>query len=190
MSIRKLVQRGFLGLCMATLLAPVMAHTTLADDKVTQDIGTGGELEAYVADVSLGAVFYSNDQQSSSGTLVLNVDDPRGSSEGWNVTIASSDFVYGGTSTTGKDIPVTGFAFTANGTVSKTAGQDIDQTGGPSTGTISGASLETAQMVISANEGFGSGTYTESLPVALVIPPLSQVGTYTATLTVTITSGP
>ena len=53
-----------------------------------------------------------------------------------------------------------------------------------------GGSLDTAREVILAGVGSGSGAYTQNLPVNLDIPAQSQTGTYIATLTIAITSGP
>ena len=88
-----------------------------------------------------------------------------------------------------QNIPASGFAITSVNTPTVVAGQAIG-VGGPLAVGAAAASLDVARTPIRANEGFGSGSYAQTLPVSLAIPALSQAGTYTATLTVSITSGP
>jgi hypothetical protein len=184
---------GFVGaLAISTaLVAPTFAAPAV--DTVSQQITSGGSLSASVANATMSSVSYSNTAGSSTGTLDLSVSDPRGTSLGWNVTIQSTDFVRTGsllTNTNAHDIPVSGFTIVSLGTPVATAGQAVDATGGPKVGSVTGLDLSAPRKTISANAGFGSGNYTESIPVSLVIPAMSQTGTYVATLTVTISSAP
>lgn len=176
---------GFVGAIAigATMIMPALAVGPTVDS-VTQVI-TGGTMTASVANASMTSVQYSNTAVSSTGTLVLSVSDPRGTSVGWKVSIQSSDFVWGGTgNANAKNIPGTGFAITTVNTPLVAAGQAVDPVGGPLALSSAAAPLDQARTTITANAGFGSGNYTQSLPVSLVIPALSQTGTYTATLTV------
>ena len=50
--------------------------------------------------------------------------------------------------------------------------------------------LDTPRQVLYATAGYGNGSYTQALNVSLTIPELSRVGTYTGTLTTTITAAP
>jgi len=50
--------------------------------------------------------------------------------------------------------------------------------------------LDTPRKTISATAAYGSGTYSQALGITLTIPAMSHVGTYTGTLTTTITSAP
>ena len=170
----------------ATIAAPAFATT---NDSVTQVI-TGGSLTASITAATLTSVTYSNVLQTNSGSLTLNVSDARGTSQGWNVTVSSSDFVYqvGGPSANPTDIPATGFSILTPGAPSMVAGQAVDGSNGPVAGT--GGALSSARQVISSAADYGSGDYTQQLPVSLAIPALSQTGTYVATLTVNVSSGP
>lgn len=169
----------------STLIAPV-----LGADSVTQVITGGGALSTSVADASMGGIAYSNSAGSTSGSLTLSVNDPRGTSAGWNVTLQSGDFIYGGApNANAQNIPAGGFAITAVNTPTMTAGQAVG-VGGPLAVASGAASLDAARTTIRANAGFGSGAYSQTLPVSLAIPAMSQAGTYTATLTVSVTSGP
>lgn len=183
------LKRTVLGAAGAVALTAAIAMPSFAQDTVTQEItGNAGDLSAVVADATMSPVAYNNEAQGSTGNLVLSVDDGRGTSEGWHVTISSSDFVYGGASTLGIAIPATGFVITTPGTPVLVLGQPVDGTGGPNAGI--GGSLNAARETISAEVGFGSGTYTQQLPVTLAIPAFSQTGTYVADLTVLISSAP
>ncbi len=60
---------------------------------------------------------------------------------------------------------------------------------GPEASVTSGT-LNTARKVISAGATYGVGTYTQSLGVSLSVPADSRAGTYTSTLTTSITAAP
>jgi hypothetical protein len=179
---------GFIG---AIAISATMIMPAVAADSVTQVITSAGSLTASVANASMTSIQYSNTAGSTSGTLVLSVSDPRGTSVGWSVSIQSSDFMWGGgVNANAHNIPASGFAITTVNTPVMTAGQAVDATGGPRALSAAAATLDQARTPIAANLGFGSGNYTQSLPVSLVIPALSQTGTYTATLTVLTAAAP
>src|SRR5690242_4146700 len=93
----------------ASLVTPAFAATTL-----TQEITSGGQLSASVANATMQPVAYSNTAGLTTGSLVLSVSDPRGTSVGWSVTVQSSDFVWGGTgNANAHNIPATGFSITS-----------------------------------------------------------------------------
>jgi len=50
--------------------------------------------------------------------------------------------------------------------------------------------LDTARKVVQANATYGEGTYDQALGVSLTIPAESRAGTYTGTLTTTVTAAP
>jgi hypothetical protein len=172
------------GVAVASLALTSLATVALAEDTVTQEI-TSGSLSAVVSDASLTSVAYSNLATSSSGTLMLTVDDSRGSGTGWNVTISSGSFVYGGGSPIGQNIPASGFQTTSFGTLVVNAGQ-----ASPAPAAGAGGTLSAAVPVLSADASTGSGNYTQPINVSLAIPAQSQAGTYVAELEVTITDGP
>lgn len=120
--------------------------------------------------------------------MTLTVDDQTGTGAGWKVTVLASDFAYSGANS-GTAIPAANLALTSSGTPAVTAGQAVDPTGGPNAVTLSGT-FDAALKVINATAGFGQGTYQQVLGVNLTVPAQSRVGTYTGTLTVTVTSGP
>lgn len=173
----------------STLVVPAFAAP--ANNSVTQVITSAGSLGAYIDNASMTAITYSNSQGATTGTLNMHVTDPTGSGAGWNVTVKSSDFAYGGTSLYGQAIPASGYTIASLGAPSVVAGEARDAQHGPNAYSSSlNASLDSARKVISADPGFGSGDYDQAIGVGLVIPAQSQAGTYTATLTVLIASAP
>ncbi|GAB4335081.1 MAG: hypothetical protein Kow0010_22400 [Dehalococcoidia bacterium] len=143
---------------------------------------------ASIADFTLPAVSYSHNDQTSTGELTLTVSDD--GVDGWNVTVQASSFVYSGPNG-GTDIPAANFSITAANEPTVVSGQAVDPTGGPQV-PASGATgaLDVPRKVLHADAGYGQGTYEQRLDVSLTIPGMARAGTYTSTLTVTISAGP
>lgn len=182
--------RPLAALALATVASTAIVLPAAAVNTVTQTINAGTR-SASIADVSLGAVSYSHSAQSSTGTLVLTADDSSGSGAGWNVTVQTSAFVYSG-SFGGTNIPAANFSLTGASGATSTAGEAVDVTGGPKVpATLTPpVALDTARKTLQADATYGEGTYTQNLGVTLTIPAQSRVGTYTGTLTVTVSAGP
>lgn len=189
MKIQTLVKRTVLGLVGAAAITASIGAPAFAAPTVTQVIKSGGELTASVKDAGLETISTSNVDVTTNGTLLLNVDDPRGTGEGWNVTLASSDFVYDNSSPGGQDIPSKNFAIAKVGDPIYVAGQPINEKG-PLRVDGGVGSLDSPRETIEANPGTGTGQYEQELPVTLLVPAYSLGGVYTAVLTVSITTGP
>ena len=177
-------------LALAAVLGATLAMPASAANTVTQTINAGTRSSS-IADLTLGAVSYSHSAQPSTGTMVLTADDSSGSGAGWNVTVQSSDFVYSGPNG-GTNIPAANFSVTSASAATATAGEPVDVIGGPKVPLTftTPAALNVARKTLQAELTFGEGTYTQNLGVSLSIPAQSRVGTYTGTMTVTISSGP
>jgi hypothetical protein len=185
-------RRVAVGLGTAALLVATLAAPALASDTVTQAI-TGSGLTASIADVTLPDVAYQNAPHAVTGAMALTVDDSTGSAAGWNVTVLASDFVWVGTANGGQDIPAARFVLTSADAPTKVAGQAVSvalSTGPQVPPTSPLGTLDSARKVLVATAAYGSGTYQQNLGVTLTIPGQSRVGTYTGTLTTTITSAP
>ena len=181
--------RRSLSIVLAVAATMALALPVAAADSVTQAV-TAGSRTASVAALTLGSVEYSHSAPPSTGSMTLTADDSSGSGAGWNVTIQSSDFVYTGANS-GTDIPAANFSLTSAATPAMTAGQAVDGTGGPKVPSTSPVgTLDSARKVIAADANFGKGTYTQALGVSLAIPAQSAAGTYTGTLTTTISAAP
>jgi hypothetical protein len=179
------------GISLAAGLGPASAA-----DSVTQNV-TGGTKTASVTTLALTDVATSHAAVNNTGIMTLAADDSTGTGAGWNVTEAVSSFAYTGTNS-GTPIAAANFSITSVGTITSSAGQAIDTTGtdlaptGPQSGTLAGVSgaLSTPVTVLRAGVNFGQGTYSQPINVNLAVPANSRAGTYTGTLTTSITSGP
>jgi hypothetical protein len=185
-------RRVALALGAGALLVATVAGPAAAADTVILAI-TGSGLTASVADLTLTSVPYQNAAHNVSGSMVLTADDSTGSGAGWNVTIISSAFVWVGTANGGTNIPAANFALTSAAAPAMVAGQVVSvaaSTGPQVPPTSPFGTLDTARKTLVATAAYGQGTYTQALGVTLTIPAMSRVGTYTGTLTTTITSAP
>lgn len=176
---------GASALLIGTLAGPAFAAT------VSQEI-TGGGLTASVADLVLPSVGYQNTEHDVTGTMVVTADDSRGTGAGWSVTVQGSAFIYTGAGG-GTDIVAANFALTSAEQPTWIAGQVVSLTAanGPQIPPeIVYGSLASPIKTIRATAAYGAGTYSQELGVTLTIPAQSTVGTYTGTLTTTISATP
>ena len=173
-------------------LVTMLAGPAAATDTVVLAI-TGSGLTASIADLTFTSVPYQNSAHDVTGTMTLTADDSTGSGAGWNVTVMSSAFTWVGTANGGIDIPASGLALTTPAAPSFIAGQAIGpalSTGPQVPPTSPIGRLDTPRKTLVATAAYGSGTYSQALGVTLTVPAMSRVGTYTGTLTTTITSAP
>ena len=181
--------RRALGIVLAVAATMVLPLSAAAADSVTQAI-TAGTRTASVANLTLASVAYSHSAQTSTGSMTLTADDSTGSNLGWNVTILSSAFAYSGASN-GTAIPAANFTLTSAAAPATTAGQSVDTVGGPMVPLVSPVgTLDSARKTLQALVLFGNGTYTQAVGVSLGIPAQSAAGTYTGTLTTSMTAAP
>jgi hypothetical protein len=159
-------------------------------------------LSASVANGSFPAVTYSHTNQTTSTSITLTATDTGQcgilgcTNEGWNVTLLASSFAYSGPNG-GTAIPAANLAITNAHPPTLVSGQGIDPIHGPQTTNVTGA-LNVSRKTLQADGPtgtlfktyYGIGTYQQAIDVNLVIPGLARAGTYTTTLTVTISAGP
>jgi hypothetical protein len=183
-------RRTSVAVVFATAAVLVISMPVGAANTVSQTINAGTRT-ASIADLTMGAVTYSHSAQANAGTMVLTADDSSGTGAGWNVTVLSSAFVYSGPNG-GTNIPAANFSITSASAATSTAGDAVDPIGGPMKPVTftAPATLDVARKTLQALLTFGEGTYTQDLGVSLAIPAQSRVGTYTGTMTVTISAGP
>lgn len=144
---------------------------------------------------------YSHQARTVTGKTVLSAaDDTEWCSppillipaigSGWNVSLKASDFVYSGPNR-GSGIPAQNLAITSVGPPTAQSGMAVDATDGPRVpGDSPTGSLDQARVVLSTNPGYGCGSYTQGIDLALSLPARTRAGTYTSTITTTITAGP
>lgn len=165
-----------------------------------------GALSASVADMSLAAVSYAHTERTTNGSLTLTAEDTGRQecillvcstvNDGWNVTLRASDFAYSGPND-GTAIPAANLVITIAHPPTRVSGQEISATGGPRTTGVTGT-LDVSRKTLQADGPsggltptyYGIGTYQQGIDVALTVPGGSRAGTYTTTLTVTISAGP
>jgi hypothetical protein len=189
MTLRLRFRLRVLALVGAAALSFLCLAPARAENTVTLTITAAGTLTAGIIGETVLPLEYSNEIQHESAVLRLVVSDPRGTSAGWSVSIASSDFVYQGDSAVGLDIPNTGFRILAVTAPVAIAGQPVGE-GGPYFDPLSDASLDVPRTVIWAAPGAGSGDYEQRITIVIEVPAGSQVGTYVATLIVAFASAP
>jgi hypothetical protein len=165
------------------------AYNQPASSACLQAISVPGPLTASIVSASLSPVIYSNEANTSSGQIVIMVNDRRGTLAGWSVTLSSSDFLYSGESTAGSGLPNNLLAITSASQPTGVTGQPIG-TGGPYANPGAPGNFGTTRTVVTADSGYGSGSYQQVLDISLSIPPYTQVGTYTATLIVATVAAP
>ena len=83
------------------------------------------------------------------------------------------------------------FSLTSAAAPVSTDGQSVDAVGGPKAPASSPVgTLDSPRKTVQAEAAFGNGTYTQDLGVNLTVPADSAAGTYTGTLTTTISAAP
>lgn len=156
-----------------------VAPSAFADNTATVEV-TGGEVSANAQNVDLGAVKTAHTAQNVSGGLDVTVDDGRGTGAGWVVTQQVTNFTSGD-----QVIPAGNFSVATVGAASKTAGKANE---GEVIASGTAGALSTPHTVLSAAAGSGEGAYTAAVGVNLLVPADTRVGTYTATLTTTVSA--
>jgi len=176
---------GAAALLVGAISIPAYAGTVVASI-------TAGGLSASVSDLTFPGVTYDNADQDVTGTMIVSADDSRGTGAGWSVTVQGSEFVFAGAAG-GSNIPAANFALTSAEQPTWVAGQAVSLTAanGPQIPPeIVYGSLATPIKTIRATAAYGAGTYLQNLGVTLTIPGQAHVGTYTGTLTTTISATP
>ncbi|MBI3930093.1 MAG: WxL domain-containing protein [Armatimonadetes bacterium] len=171
---------------------PAPAQPLGADTHQARCRLVGGQLTLATngADVVMGDVVLTGNDQLSSGssTPTFTIIDATGSGNGWNLTVQSSDFSDGL-----NVIPAANFSYTASGGIlTAVFGQTVDGAGGPRETGLSGP-LNLTLKAVTTSVGFGRGNYTWSpgaSSFSLLVPAETFAGTYTATMTFTLASGP
>lgn len=114
--------------------------------------------------------------------------DTTGENAGWSLSLQLSDFTA-----EGHVVPASKVHFTASdGSLLAISGQPLDFTNGPRETGQSG-SLDSALKCLTANPGYGVGTYQWTASPSrfvLTVPASSYAGSYTARLTATLVAGP
>jgi hypothetical protein len=185
-AIRMIARAGLLAvaLVLVAIAAPASAALTVS-----------------LQQLSFPAVAYSHQARTVTGSTVLAASDSTllctpqillvpAVGSGWNVSLRASDFLYSGPNN-GAGIPAGNLAVASVQAPVRQSGMAVDQVHGPRVPATSPAgSLDQTRVVLTADPGYGCGTYTQQINLALTLPANTRAGTYTSTITTTITAGP
>lgn len=172
------------------MLAFSLGGATLAQEIDTIDINIeigeatgGGTLSFNVAQTTpFPAVAFSLTDRSVNGGMTWSVEDTRGRSLGWQLTVSADDF---DSQETDDIIPVENMSVDA-GPVNVIAGSASPL---PVANDLIPVT-EASQPFFSAPVGSGNGRYSFTTTTTVVIPGGTDVGTYTSTVTATLVSAP
>ncbi len=141
-----------------------------------------GALTNTAQNVAFGNVALTGaDQTVNAAAAVWQAKDARGTGDGWNVTVASTNFTGAGT------IDVSSFKMRQPQAAIVTVGGNT----APNSLVTSFQSLGgTPLKVLQATGGSGMGTYDYTPDFQLTVPASAPAGAYTANVTVSINSGP
>lgn len=185
-----------------TVAASVMASAAIVLIAVSP---ASAALSASVDGVVLPEVVTSHEVQVTSGRIVLTATDDtatcvppdpelgtEASGDGWHVSVHASPLVYSGIHA-GIELPASALAVESVDPVPMhiDGPSMIDPTHGPKVPATSPVgSLDSPRIILTANPGYGCGTYTEGINLSLTIPADTIAGAYTSTISTTITTGP
>ncbi len=179
------------GVGLAMLLTIVMAVPVFAaQTTITMTITGGPRTVSINPDFVALDVRYSEEPQSINGSATVTVDDLSGTGAGWHVTLQATDLIYSGADGS-SSIPAANLAVTSASAPVMLTGQSIDAFGGPKMPDSNATgSLDQPRTVLLSNPDHGQGRYTQDLGLTVTIPAMSQAGSYTGTLIVSIGAGP
>lgn len=187
--------KRILAILLTTALLAGTAVTAYAVTGTGTVTITGGSLSVSMAAVTLSGVTLDGTDKistSASGSNSWSARDSRGTGDGWNLTIAATDFSDG----TGKTIDISAAdqefkiqLLDTNITVTAGNAKPVSQV---TALTAIPESPAAALKLVSAALDTGMGTYAIAPNFELEIPAETYVGsgTYTSTITVTAVSGP
>jgi hypothetical protein len=142
----------------------------------------GGNLTNTAQNIPFGSVALTgSDQTVASTPAIWQARDARGTGDGWNVTLSSTNFSGAGS------IDVANFKMRQLQASIVTVGGNTAPTSlVTSFQSLSGTPLK----VLAATGGAGMGTYDYTPDFQLTVPASAPAGSYTANVTVSINSGP
>jgi hypothetical protein len=155
----------------------------LAIDRVSVTIGNGGGTGAYLATAAFSRSPSPGSGSLAPGILELLVDDRRGSSAGWQVSLSSEGLFDVANSS------VATLALTRVAAPSTLAGQPVTGNGPLARGGP-GFPLAATQCVLTAGAGSGSGIYEQRIGVLAQTEDGATIESMTGEIVVTIGSAP
>lgn len=178
-------------LAVGAVLAVLATTAVMASAESATVTVTAGTLSLTTNAVALPGITLSGVDQTTATTAgddTFNVADGRGSGAGYNVTIDTTDFTAGGstidTGTGDFDISL------QNADIVVVGGSATKPTSSVTSLTNIPESPASALKMLSAAVSAGQGSYDWDPVFSLTIPSESDAGSYSATITLTVASGP
>lgn len=176
------------------ILAAAMSGSAIAafaDSGTAKVAVNAGSLTlAGVANVSATPVTLTGNDQTTTYSMGLTVNDARGSGAGWNLSIASTTFTTGSQSLSNSASSInTAPALVCSGVGGHCTNPDDTGISYP-VGVPAGASAPPAVKFFDAATNTGLGKFTITPTVAIAIPGNIYAGIYTSTVTIALSIGP
>lgn len=185
------LRKKLLATVAAVVLTASTALTGVSQSQIVSDtssvtIGSGSFSTSLSASDFANLPYSLEEQRALGGSIVLTVNDQRGTAEGWTVTVTLTDFI--GETRPDQFIPARNLEITsATITVAATGSQPVTETEMPfTTSEVPGQ----PQLIWTANPGYGQGAYHLNLTADLIIPGRTQAQTYTSIGTVNVVTAP
>lgn len=176
---------GSIGIALLLLL--VMATTGFADDVVGSMTVTGGALTMSAVDnPAFPGVTLNGSAQSVNDAIDIDVQDLRGTGDGWHLEVTSTTFTNGSQTLPTTAMSITGVSSACDGTscTDPTNGNSYSITV-PAAGTA-----PTAVEFFDAATSTGLGDFAITPTFELAVPATTYAGTYNSTITLTIANTP
>lgn len=177
----------------AILIFAILAGSAFAGTVVVTAIITPGNLSVTMPaeftltglELGAGAEKYSDTSEQS-----YIVEDARGTGSGWNLVFSISQFKTSGSGS--RAIPHGNYEIKLlNSKITKTWGQDIDEAKGPVSLLYDYTGInDNETKAVTVESDYGMGKYDIKVSCRLKIPATTYVGTYAATITAALNSGP
>jgi len=179
--------RAAQAIALAAVVALIAVPAVLADDTTATANVSGGSLTESTASTPSVSATLNGTNQTPTYTMDIDVNDPTGTGNGWNLTITSTRFATAG----GKFLSNSASQVTGVGAVCA-QGTCTDPTNSISYPLTvpAGASAPAPVKLFNAAADTGMGEFTVTPTVGVSIPANTYAGTYTSTLTLAAVSAP
>lgn len=190
--LKKRAMRFGLGFVLILALAiGGSAITAFADSGTAKVAVNAGSLTlAGVTNVSATPVTLSGDDQTTTYSMGLTVNDARGSGAGWNLSITSTAFTTGSQSLSNTASSINAAPTVVCGGVGGHCTSPNDGLITYPVGVPAGASAPPAVKFFDAGANTGLGKFTITPTVTIAIPGNTYAGTYISTVTIALSAGP
>jgi hypothetical protein len=178
--------------CLGALVivaALVFPASSMAASATSTGTVEGGSLSLTTSAAPTFSAILDGTDQTPSYTLPLTIEDLRGTGEGWNATITSTQFTTGGVTPHTLATSASSITGVSNSCVESVSCTDPTNAVGYPLTVPAGAEAEAVKFFNAAEET-GMGVFSTTPTVQVSIPADTYAGTYTSTVTLASVSGP